>query len=192
MWNPFSKPKPRLHYGMPAPATPHDLADPASHAMHQQHGHDPAMMPSANDAQAHPAKQPAEPEVAGQIPGSMDGRIAETEMMGNIVIATLTVTDLSQDLGAEKLAELLLELAETGAAHFVLDVQSVQYMDTACLGCMVEALNRLAVNGGQIALVNPNQSVDYVFKLTRLDRVFRLCHDVPSALDAVQRTRDAG
>jgi len=116
--------------------------------------------------------------------------IAEVELMGQTAVATLTVTELSQEAGAEQLAELLLELGETGAMHFVLDVQNVQYMDTACLGCLVEALNKLAVRGGRIAVVNPNHSVHYVFRLTRLDRVFRICSDVMAALDAVERRDD--
>ena len=76
--------------------------------------------------------------------------------------------------------------------HFILDVSTVQYMDTACLGCLVEALNRLAARGGQIALVNPNHSVHYIFRLTRLDRVFRICSDVMAAMEAVEGHREAG
>ena len=65
------------------------------------------------------------------------------------------MTELTQDEGAEQLADLLQELAETGALHYVLDVQNIHAMDTACIGCLVEALNYLAARGGRIALVNP-------------------------------------
>jgi anti-sigma B factor antagonist len=112
--------------------------------------------------------------------------------MGSTAVATLTVTELSQEEGAERLADLLYELGETGAMHYVLDVQNVQYMDTACLGCLVEALNGMAARGGRIAVVNPNHSVHYIFRLTRLDRVFSICSDVMSALEAVERMREAG
>ena len=44
----------------------------------------------------------------------------------------------------------------------------------------------------RIAVVNPNHSVHYIFRLTRLDRVFSICSDVMSALDAVDRTRETG
>jgi anti-sigma B factor antagonist len=118
--------------------------------------------------------------------------IAEVELIGQTAVATLTVTELSQEVGAEQLADLLCDLAETGAMHYVLDVQCVQYMDTACLGVLVEALNRMAARGGRIAVVNPNHSVHYIFRLTRLDRVFSICSDVMSALEAVDRTREAG
>jgi len=113
--------------------------------------------------------------------------IAEIQRIGPTAVATLTVTELSQEDGAEQLAELLQNMAETGATHYVLDVQNVQHMDTTCLGCLVQALNDLTVHGGRIALVNPRHSVHYIFRLTRLDRVFRICNDVPAALDAVER-----
>ena len=121
------------------------------------------------------------------------GSIAEIEVIGQIAVATLTVTELTQDEGATQLADLLHDMAETGAIYFVLDVHAVQFMDTTCLGCMVQALNDLAARGGKIALANSNQNVDYVFRLTRLDRVFRICADVPAAMAAVEGTdREAG
>ena len=112
-------------------------------------------------------------------------------MMGEIAVATMTETEFSQEDGAQKLADLLLELAETGARHYVLDVEAVQFMDSACLGCLVEALNRLSARGGRIALANSNHSVHYIFRLTRLDRVFMICGDVMSAIQAVERASDA-
>ncbi len=118
--------------------------------------------------------------------------IAEIEIMGVTAVATLTVTDLTQEDGAEQLADLLEEMAQTGAVYFVLDMQAVQMMDTTCLGCMVEALNNLASRGGRIALASPNHNVHYVFRLTRLDRVFNICSDVPAALKIVEQSREAG
>jgi anti-sigma B factor antagonist len=113
--------------------------------------------------------------------------IAEIELIGSTAVATLTVTELTAEEGAEGLAELLLDLTESGAKHFVLDIQNVQYMDSACLGCLVEFLNRMAASGGRIALANTARSVQYLFRLTRLDRVFPICKDVMAALEAVER-----
>ena len=78
--------------------------------------------------------------------------IATLEMVGTTVVATLTVIELTQDDGVVQLTELLDDLAQTGAKNFVLDVGNVQYMDSSCLGCLVQALNRMAAaDGGQIA-----------------------------------------
>jgi anti-sigma B factor antagonist len=114
-------------------------------------------------------------------------KIAELEHMRNTAIATLTVTELTQEKGVEMLSDLLEDLAESGAQHFVLDIQNVQFMDSACLGCLVEALNRLAKSGGKIALANTANSVQYLFRMTQLDRVFPICTDVMAALAAVER-----
>lgn len=112
--------------------------------------------------------------------------IADMILMGQTAVATLTVTELTQDEGAEMLAGLLDDLRQCGANHFVLDIQNVQHMDSTCLGCLVEALNAMAAHGGKIALANSHQSVEYVFRLTRLDRVFPICKDVVAAIDAVE------
>ncbi|MEM7229712.1 MAG: STAS domain-containing protein [Planctomycetota bacterium] len=120
--------------------------------------------------------------------------IADLEMVGAVAVATMTITELTLDDGADSLASLLDDLIQSGASHFVLDIQNVQYMDTTCLGCLVEALNRMSATGGKIALANPHNAVQYVFRLTRLDRVFPICRDVTTAIDAVEgkSQREAG
>src|SRR5437870_1525283 len=90
---------------------------------------------------------------------SCNQAIAEIQRIGPTAVATFTVTELTQEHGVEMLSELLDDLAQSGATHFVLDIQNVQFMDSACLGCLVEALNRMAANGGRIALANTANSV---------------------------------
>jgi len=119
----------------------------------------------------------------------VESSIAQIEIMGATAVATLTIDELTREDGAEQLADLLESLSETGVADYILDVQNVQFMDTACLGCLVEALNKLAARGGQIALACPNHNVDYVFRLTRLDRVFKICASVMAALELLEKTR---
>ncbi len=113
--------------------------------------------------------------------------IASIDFIGPVAVATLTVTELTQDDGVVQLTELLDDLAQSGAKHFVLDVCNVQHMDSSCLGCLVEALNRMAADGGRIALVNADHAVAYLFRMTRLDRVFPICSDVMAALNAMER-----
>ncbi len=113
--------------------------------------------------------------------------IATVERIGSVAVATLTVTELTLDHSVVQLTELLEQLANSGAQHYVLDVQNVQHMDSSCLGCLVEALNRMASSGGKIALVNADYSVQYLFRMTRLDRVFSICQDVPAAMRRLER-----
>lgn len=118
---------------------------------------------------------------------TLHSRVAEIELMGSVAIATITISELTQDEGVEQLAELLQDLKETGAKHFVLDIQNIQFMDSMCLGCLVESLNSMATHGGKIALVNTAGSVQSLFRMTRLDRVFPICRDVMHAITEVER-----
>ncbi len=113
--------------------------------------------------------------------------IADVELVDQTAVATLTVTDLSTDSGVEQLADLLDAVTEAGVQRLVLDVQNVQMIDSACLGCLVQTCNRITASGGRIAVANAAKNVQYVFRLTCLDRVFPICNDVISAMDAVVR-----
>ena len=119
-------------------------------------------------------------------PPSIRCDIAEVELIGSTAVATLTITELSRAEGLEGLAGLMDDLVICGAKDVVLDIQTVQFMDSACLAWLVAALNRLAVRGGRIALANAVDSVRSVFCLSRLDRLFPVCHTVMAAIEAVE------
>lgn len=113
--------------------------------------------------------------------------IAEINLFGPTAVATLTVTSLSTERGVAGLSGLLREVSHTGAKSFVLDIQNLEYMDSLCLGCLIRALNHASANGGRIALVHCEGRMLDIFRATRLDRKFPLCHDVMSALAAVEK-----
>jgi anti-anti-sigma factor len=143
-------------------------------------------------------------------------RLATYDHFGQTLIVTMTVNTLSGPDAIELVQEITGKLkAEAQAAeaaqaaaeskpsargsvrgpeappvpvrHIVLDLQNVQYMDSGCIGVLVELMTRLQNAGGRIALVNADPNVEYLFKLTRLDRLFPICRDVMRAIDAVER-----
>lgn len=137
------------------------------------------------------SEQPPERVRTGRSQAPRRSEIADIEMIGHTAVATITVTSLSGMDGAGRLAELLDEIADTVALDLILDVQNVSDMDSACLGVMVQAGNYMRQTGGQIAVVNADRTVQYLFKLTRLDRVFPICADVMTALKTIERQREA-
>jgi anti-sigma B factor antagonist len=118
---------------------------------------------------------------------AVTGSVADITQMGTTVIATLTELELCGDLGAARLDHLLDRLHQSGCPNFILDLQNLRLIDSCCLGALVQATNRLATAGGRIALVNPAHSVEQLFRLTRLDRVFPIFKDVMTALRAIER-----
>jgi hypothetical protein len=129
-------------------------------------------------------------------------KLANYDRLGQTLVGTPTVATLTGPDAGELAAELCEQIyakgqpgadggdgaaAPAGVRHIVLDLQNVQYMDSMCVGVLVELLTTLKEAGGRIALVNASANVEYLFKLTRLDRVFPICRDVMKAIEAVER-----
>ena len=136
---------------------------------------------------------PERPEPA---PMAKPDRLANYDQLGQTLVATPTVSTLSGPDAAALASELCEKIHDThhdpaagtaGIRHIVLDLQNVQYMDSMCVGVLVELLTTLKEAGGRIALVNAAANVEYLFKLTRLDRVFPICRDVMKAIEVVER-----
>ena len=113
--------------------------------------------------------------------------IATIDRIGPTAVATLMVETLSTQHGVNLLMELFDEVSQFGAQSLVLDLQNLEYLDSVCLGCLVQALNHAVEGGGRIAMVNTDGNVQHLFRVTQLDRLFPICHDVPTALAAIER-----
>ncbi len=118
---------------------------------------------------------------------NVNNGIATIDRIGPTAVATITVESLATQQGVSLLMELFDEVSQFGAQSLVLDMQNLDYLDSVCLGCLVQALNHAVEGGGRIALVNTEGNVQHLFRVTQLDRLFPICHDVPTALTAIER-----
>jgi len=57
-------------------------------------------------------------------------------------------------------------LAEKGARKIVLDLQKVEYADSASLGVLLHATSTVRAKGGKLLLAAPNERLQDLFKLT--------------------------
>jgi len=75
------------------------------------------------------------------------------------------------------------EVTEGGPNRVLLDLGDVTFIDSSGLGAVVAAMKLL--NGAHVLeLADLTPVVDKVFRLTRMDSVFTIYSDVPSALTA--------
>ncbi len=118
---------------------------------------------------------------------NVSNTIATIDRIGPTAVATVMVPSLATNEGVDQLIELFDEVSHLGAKSLVLDLQNLEYLDSVCLGCLVQALNHAVQGGGRIALVNTDSNVQDLFRVTRLNRLFPICHDVPTALTAIER-----
>lgn len=79
----------------------------------------------------------------------------------------------------------LAELARTGNARMVLDLEAVSFIDSSGLGAIISGLKSAREAGGDLRIARPNQQVRLVLQLTTLDRVLKPHSSVEEAMDGL-------
>lgn len=105
----------------------------------------------------------------------------QLEQMGAIVTATIRSAELTGLTAQELMIDLSDRLRNDNARHFIFDLSEVEYMDSACIGALVEFLQDIEPMHGRIALACCSPNVEFLFKVTRLDNVFPIYEDVEDA-----------
>jgi anti-sigma B factor antagonist len=85
---------------------------------------------------------------------------------------------------APDLKKRLIALVKDGHQRIALDLAEVEFIDSSGLSALVSVLRQLP-DDGDLVLVAPRATVLSMFKLTRLDRVFRIFPDQSQALAAL-------
>ena len=68
------------------------------------------------------------------------------------------------------------------ASNFAFDLAAIEYLDSACIGALVELLREVEPMRGRVALVGCRANVQFLFKSTKLDAVFGLFDDMDEAM----------
>ncbi len=85
---------------------------------------------------------------------------------------------------APKLRERLVSLVEEGSYQLIVDMESVEFLDSTGLGVLVGGLKRVRAHEGWIDLVCTQSRILRIFRITGLNRVFSIYDTVPDALAA--------
>ena len=84
---------------------------------------------------------------------------------------------------APRLREKLVELVSQGHRHIVVDLESVDFLDSTGLGVLVGGLKRLRSHEGDLTLVCTQARILKVFEITGLTTVFRITDTVEAATE---------
>jgi anti-sigma B factor antagonist len=107
------------------------------------------------------------------------------ERVRGVVVGRLEISLLTEPQLREAMEEMHAAIRMEGASRFVLDMQEVHFISSACLGCLVEFLQEIEHYRGRLALAGCNKDVAFLFRVTKLDDVIPLHDDVDEAVDAV-------
>jgi anti-sigma B factor antagonist len=111
----------------------------------------------------------------------MDLQVDRRDGEGVAVLAVRGELDLD---GAPHLRLALVEaIDENPGRRVVVDLEGVDFIDSAGLGVLVGGLKRARSNDGDLALVTTGRSVMKVLELTGLTRVFEIHASRAAALD---------
>jgi anti-sigma B factor antagonist len=85
---------------------------------------------------------------------------------------------------APKLKERLVSLVDSGSYQLIVDMESVEFLDSTGLGVLVGGLKRVRNHDGWIDLVCTQSRILRIFRITGLNRVFGIYDTVPQAIAA--------
>jgi anti-sigma B factor antagonist len=100
-----------------------------------------------------------------------------------------TVVKLSGEADATvsgKLRDALDAEVSRQPKRLIIDLSALRFMDSSALHVILAASKALAVRGGAVALVDPQQSVSTVLRLTQVDQVLAVYSSVTDATAAVR------
>jgi anti-sigma B factor antagonist len=85
---------------------------------------------------------------------------------------------------APKLREHLIDLVSAGSYHLIIDMESVDFLDSTGLGVLVGGLKRVRSHEGSLHLVCTQDRILKIFRITGLTKVFPIHASVDEALAA--------
>lgn len=99
-----------------------------------------------------------------------------------IVRVEQALTAATVDTFREELSDW--QARESTVLNLVLDLEPVDFMDSAGLGTLIATLKRLSERGGDMKLANLQKKPRMVFEITRAHKVFEIYASVADAIRA--------
>jgi anti-sigma B factor antagonist len=84
------------------------------------------------------------------------------------------------------LRECLNELLEEGHREFVLNMANVPYVDSFGLGQLITVWTSIRNKGGQLVLLRPTDHVQALFRITKLNTIFRVSGEEAQAIKSAR------
>lgn len=103
------------------------------------------------------------------------------------IIVEIVNLDRATLLEAEELKRQVNDKIDSGYRKVIIDLTSVEYLDSTFLGVIVNTLKKVAKLGGDLKLVGFKPNVRSMFELTRLFRVFESYSKLQDAIKSFHK-----
>ncbi len=102
---------------------------------------------------------------------------------GNALVVSVAENRIDAAV-AVRFKDMMRELTNHPAERVVLDLTEVEFLDSSGLGAVVGSMKQLG-RGRKLDLAGLTPTVDKVFRMTRMDSVFRIYGNVENALQDI-------
>lgn len=99
---------------------------------------------------------------------------------GDVLVVTVLDTRIDAAV-AVRFKNRMLDLTTTPSERVVLDLSHVEFLDSSGLGAVVGSMKQLG-RARRLDLAGLTPTVEKVFRITRMDRVFRIFPDTVAAI----------
>jgi len=108
------------------------------------------------------------------------------EVIDDVVVEIINI-ERATIREAEFLKEKLTQKINAGYVKVIVDLSSVEFLDSTFLGVIVGTLKKVVKQGGDLKLVGFRPSVRSMFELTRLFRVFETYPELQDAIKSFHK-----
>jgi len=109
--------------------------------------------------------------------------LIEERKEGDVLVARVLDNRLDAKVALE-FKETMKKFIEDGARSIVLNLSEVEFIDSSGLGAIVSSLKKLG-QPGKLVISGTSDTVSTMFKLTRMDKVFRMFNTEDEAIEAL-------
>jgi anti-sigma B factor antagonist len=89
---------------------------------------------------------------------------------------------------APLLRQKIVDVVDEGAVNLVIDMSSVDFLDSTGLGVLVQGLRRVKMRGGSLSLVITQDKIRKIFDITGLNQAFPIFTTQAEALHGSAQT----
>ena len=109
----------------------------------------------------------------------------EHRKQGDVLIVDVLSNRMDAQ-SADEFREKMSGLISSGNHSIILDISKVDFVDSSGLGAMV-SVHKVMGEDGEIAICGPTEAAMRMFKLTRMNRVFRIFDKEEDAVQALSK-----
>ncbi len=107
----------------------------------------------------------------------------EERKIGDVFVAKVLDNRIAADI-APRFKEDLIQFITDGNRRIVLDMSEIVFIDSSGLGALIASLKVMG-SDGELALCGCRETVASMFKLTRMNKVFRMFNSAEEAAVAL-------